>query len=298
MQKNYWIENDDLLISNINNSLTRYNNRCLSSSPLISSLSSSSSQIPRIIHFIWLGSKSLPQHCEKLIESWSIVHSNWLIKVWTDDSIKDLYIENRDKFENADNYGMKSDILRYEILYREGGVYIDIDYECLQSLETIVCNSSFFAGLSSTLTLEINNGIIGSIPYHPLLEILINSIKTQPVDISKPTTTAFKNQISSFLSNDEISVFDSILTSATNNDKYMKTIRETGPGLFTKTIFDIFFDSVVSNEIVIFPKNIFSPVPNTYRVNLSNDEEVSNLKSRYVDIDTIAIHWSQRSWQI
>ena len=46
---------------------------------------------------------------------------------------------------------MKSDILQYEILNKEGGVYISIDYECLQSI--------WFARLSK-------NGIIGSISGH------------------------------------------------------------------------------------------------------------------------------------
>jgi mannosyltransferase OCH1-like enzyme len=77
---------------------------------------------------------------------------------------------------------MKSDILRYEILYREGGIYIDIDYECLQSIENIINNCTFFAGLSSTSTLEISNGIIGSIPGHPLLQMLLSSIKTLQIE--------------------------------------------------------------------------------------------------------------------
>ena len=29
---------------------------------------------------------------------------------------------------------MKSDILRYEILYKYGGVYIDTDYECVTNI--------------------------------------------------------------------------------------------------------------------------------------------------------------------
>ena len=44
------------------------------------------------------------------------MHSNWLVKVWTDDNIKELYVDSRDIFDKADNYGMKSDTLQYEIL--------------------------------------------------------------------------------------------------------------------------------------------------------------------------------------
>ena len=135
--KNYWCDNDDLLMKNIHDSIHRYNER-------LSSLSLSSLSIPKILHFIWVGPNQLLPKYMKCIETWKIMHSNWLIKIWTDDNIKELYFDNRDIFDKADNYGMKSDILRYEILYREGGVYIDIDYECLQSIENIINSCKFF----------------------------------------------------------------------------------------------------------------------------------------------------------
>jgi hypothetical protein len=47
----------------------------------------------------------------KCIETWKIMHSNWLIKIWTDDNIKELYFDNRDIFDKADNYGMKRIVL-------------------------------------------------------------------------------------------------------------------------------------------------------------------------------------------
>ncbi len=41
-----------------------------------------------------------------------------------------LYLQKHGAYDQADNYGFKSDIARYEILYRFGGVYVDTDYEC------------------------------------------------------------------------------------------------------------------------------------------------------------------------
>ena len=40
-------------------------------------------------------------------------------------------MKNNFAFSQASNWGMKSDIFRYEILMKYGGVYIDTDYECL-----------------------------------------------------------------------------------------------------------------------------------------------------------------------
>ena len=92
---NYWCHNDNLSMKNIHDSIHLYNERLTSLSLSISSLS-----IPKILHFIWFGPNQLP----KYIETSKIMHSNWLIKIWTDDNIKELYVDNRDIFDKADNY--------------------------------------------------------------------------------------------------------------------------------------------------------------------------------------------------
>jgi mannosyltransferase OCH1-like enzyme len=69
-----------------------------------------------------------------------------------------LYHES---FDRATNVGMKSDVLRYEILWRYGGVYVDVDYECLENIDQLSDSSSFFCCFSNTTVVEINNGIFG-----------------------------------------------------------------------------------------------------------------------------------------
>jgi hypothetical protein len=108
---------------------------------------------------------------------------------------------------------------------------------------------------------EINNGIIGSIPYHPLLEILINSIKIQPIDTLKPTTE-FKNQISSFLSNDEISIFDSILKTTTNNENMFILTNNNNHSIFIlhrPCIYICFFFLVLYSNCTL-PVNLVSKI--------------------------------------
>jgi mannosyltransferase OCH1-like enzyme len=48
--------------------------------------------------------------------------------------VKLMILKNQKAYSLAKNWGMKSDILRYEILQKFGGVYIDTDYECLQNI--------------------------------------------------------------------------------------------------------------------------------------------------------------------
>ena len=104
---------------------------------------------------------------------------------------KNFGMKNKEAFLSAYNYGMKSDILRYEILHSFGGVYIDTDYECVMNigkctthnlldflflfLSSIILReylllfildflcraNTFFAGISNTSAVEINNGFLG-----------------------------------------------------------------------------------------------------------------------------------------
>lgn len=108
------------------------------------------------------------------------MHPEWMLTLWDDIMLSDLQLENQELYDKSTNYGMKSDILRYEaslyrtsvgwwvcsltfsqILYQYGGVYIDIDYECIASLNHITKSCSFFVGLSSCDVVEVNNGIMG-----------------------------------------------------------------------------------------------------------------------------------------
>jgi mannosyltransferase OCH1-like enzyme len=116
--------------------------------------------IPKVFHFIWLGS-CLPEKFTPLIDSWKCRHSSWEVKIWSDADVEQLSLTNRHLFDLSMNFGMKSDILRYEILQKFGGVYVDIDYECIANIENLCTDCHFFAGLSNTGVLEVNNGLIG-----------------------------------------------------------------------------------------------------------------------------------------
>ena len=74
-------------------------------------------------------------------------------------------LRNRDAYLAAPNFGQKADILRYELLERYGGVYVDVDMECLQSLDPLLDARGliFLAGFSNTGTVELNNGLIGCV---------------------------------------------------------------------------------------------------------------------------------------
>ena len=77
------------------------------------------------------------------------------------------------------NPGEISDMMRYEILHRYGGVYLDFDCECLQSLESLHYLYDFYIGIQplDSGLVQLGIGIIGAIPGHPIIKQCIDHIK-------------------------------------------------------------------------------------------------------------------------
>ena len=96
--------------------------------------------IPRIIHQIWLGDQNeRPDH---MIQTWIDKNPTWTHMLWTEDNLPPLV--NGDIFRGARCYPGKADVLRYEILYRHGGFFIDADSVCINPLpDYLTYNDSF-----------------------------------------------------------------------------------------------------------------------------------------------------------
>ena len=73
--------------------------------------------IPKIIHQIWLGS-SLPEKYKRFQQSWKKYHPDWTYILWSEKEIEEFGLKNKKIYDKTKNLGQKSDIARYEILYR------------------------------------------------------------------------------------------------------------------------------------------------------------------------------------
>ncbi len=82
--------------------------------------------IPKIVHQIWLGKAEPPF---KWMESWKrfCEEYNWGYKLWRDSDIERFGLVNKMAYIEAKSYQKKSDIARYEILHKYGGLYCDCD---------------------------------------------------------------------------------------------------------------------------------------------------------------------------
>ena len=88
--------------------------------------------IPRIIHQMWIGDKPRPS---KLMQTWQDKNPKCVYVYWNDDNLKDFPLENIWQRDNTPELAGKCDIMRYEILHKYGGVFIDADTECTNELD-------------------------------------------------------------------------------------------------------------------------------------------------------------------
>jgi len=140
-------------------------------------------KIPKIIHVVWINGKiddcSVPKELKKYIVTWIEKHPEWKFKLWTDADVAKITLDNQDLYDDATNFGVKSDILKYEIVYRYGGVYVDTDFESLQPLDYLHHCYDFYVGIQplDTQYLQLGAALFAATPGHKILEHVIKTMK-------------------------------------------------------------------------------------------------------------------------
>jgi len=71
------------------------------------------------------------------MRSWKEYNPEWEHIFWDEDMIYELNLVNKEAYDAKDNPGFRSDIARYEILNRFGGMYVDTDFECKKNSRLI-----------------------------------------------------------------------------------------------------------------------------------------------------------------
>ncbi len=137
-------------------------------------------RIPKIIHHIWVGPRPVPELYLKYAAQCRAMHPGWEYKLWREadiekENLDPKYMALFDKFEYK--YAGKKDVIEYQILYKYGGVVMDMDFQCVKPLDELHYKYDFYAGLEPGVEWSkipvMTNAIIGARPGNKIfIEVL------------------------------------------------------------------------------------------------------------------------------
>ena len=91
----------------------------------------------------------------KCIASWHKFCPDYLFVEWNEDNFDVNFCPYTAKAYQEKRWGFLSDVARLQIIYQNGGIYLDTDVELLRPIDDLLDNEAWFAYGTST---EINTG--------------------------------------------------------------------------------------------------------------------------------------------
>lgn len=134
--------------------------------------------VPKTIHRIWVGG-DMPEQYRQYEDEWRRLHPGWDIVTWGDADLR--WLTNQTMFDNAERYvpadaigQFRSDIARYEILFKHGGIYVDCDVQPVKSFEPLLAPQAF-AGWEEQRKF-VGNTVLGSEADHAFFAKVIREL--------------------------------------------------------------------------------------------------------------------------
>ncbi|HBI62306.1 MAG TPA: hypothetical protein DDY31_14020 [Lachnospiraceae bacterium] len=127
--------------------------------------------IPKKIHYCWFGGKPLPDKYKRYMESWHKFCPNYEIVEWNEsnyDVSKCKYM--REAYEKR-MFGFVSDYARMDIVYNNGGIYLDTDVELVKNIDDLLYQKGF-AGFEDENYVNLGCGF-GAVKDFPILKAMI-----------------------------------------------------------------------------------------------------------------------------
>lgn len=140
-------------------------------------------KIPKIIHQIWWqGENNIPTDYPIFSLSWKKLNPDYQYILWDEQKINNILYEYfpwfADTFNRLPKMIQKIDAAKYFILYHYGGIYADMDSECVKNIDDLIIGKElilpkleenpfvklfFYGRVDDTL----QNNFLASIPNHP-----------------------------------------------------------------------------------------------------------------------------------
>lgn len=132
----------------------------------------SSVSIPNIIHMCWVGKADPPQYFIDNLNKWKELMPDWTYMIWTNDKMTEEYFDKDylDLMSKVINPSQVSDFIRFYVMNKWSGYYLDADVTPLRSLEDLPINHPIVLcnDLPETGPDYMMCAFMAGIPNHPL----------------------------------------------------------------------------------------------------------------------------------
>ena len=137
--------------------------------------------VPWVFHFVWIGDP-MPPHLAAYVASWRDVNPDWEVIVWDTERLEATLDATLDLFERAESITthvgqFRSDVARYELLYRFGGVYVDCDFEARRRIDPLVVGDALLFAAWETDDVWVNNAILAAPPGSAVLAAVVAGLE-------------------------------------------------------------------------------------------------------------------------
>lgn len=234
-------------------------------------------KIPKIIHQIWSGiSEPLPEYFRILSETWKEHYPEWEYMFWDNrrmnEFIRKYYPEYWDIYNKYPYNVQRWDAIRYLILDKMGGMYVDFDYESLEPLDELIRDKSSCFALEPQSHWNVfgrkkkekvfNNALMLNVPGHFFMRKIIK--------------TAFSQKMLSYRASKEICVLNT-----------------TGPWIISDLYCELTEEE--KEDVYLIPAKHVTPFSlpqaNRFRMGEISEELENCLKEAY------AVHYFFSNWR-
>jgi mannosyltransferase OCH1-like enzyme len=228
-------------------------------------------KIPRIIHQVYEDPAGPPEMLSRISSTWREHHPEWEYRFWDRQAIENFmethYPDLIPHYRSFPYNVQRWDAVRYLILYHFGGLYADMDYECMEPLDTLLGDSTCCIGME---------------PKHHALRYNMPFIAGNALMAATPGHNYFKMVIDDlWIHQKDMEIID---------NKGMAVMNTTGPFMITR----LYSACISKEDITLLPPELVAPL--TYEeVRLLVENNAGKEIEEKVE-NAYAIHYFFGSW--
>lgn len=127
--------------------------------------------IPKKIHYCWFGGKPIPDKYKRYMESWHKFCPDYEIIEWNESNYDITKCQYMQEAYEKKMWGFVSDYARMDIIYSQGGIYLDTDVQLIKNLDDLLYQNGF-AGFEDEDYVNFGCGF-GAVERLPILKEML-----------------------------------------------------------------------------------------------------------------------------